>query len=132
MVTLILTFKGQPVAKGRPVFSMHAGYPVAYTPAKTRAAEHDIKLQAVSQLPTGFKPLSGPISITIDFFMKRPKSLRKDVKHHIKKPDLENMAKTILDALNRIAYMDDSQVISMTCTKSYATPGTVVMIEEVK
>lgn len=35
--------------------------------------------------------------------------------------DLDNLAKFVLDALNGIAYDDDSQVATLTCAKAYTT-----------
>ena len=50
---------------------------------------------------------------------------------HTKKPDLDNMAKTVLDALNGLAYIDDSQIYSLTLFKTYSEqPGTHLIIEE--
>ncbi|MEQ2712194.1 RusA family crossover junction endodeoxyribonuclease, partial [Hominisplanchenecus faecis] len=36
-----------------------------------------------------------------------------------KKPDSDNIAKVVLDALNGIAYHDDTQIIKLTITKAY-------------
>ena len=38
----------------------------------------------------------------------------------LKKPDIENIVKTILDALNGVAYQDDTQVASVTAVKTYS------------
>lgn len=49
-----------------------------------------------------------------------------------KKPDLDNIAKSILDALNNIVYNDDSQVVTSSSYKWYAeTPYTSVEIWKV-
>jgi Holliday junction resolvase RusA-like endonuclease len=37
------------------------------------------------------------------------------------KPDLDNVAKAVLDAINGIVYVDDAQVINLVATKRYAT-----------
>ena len=37
-----------------------------------------------------------------------------------KKPDLDNIAKAILDSLNGIAYKDDSQIVSLLISKKYS------------
>lgn len=42
-----------------------------------------------------------------------------------KKPDIDNIAKVILDALNGIAYRDDTQVVSLSCQKQYAEEARV-------
>lgn len=40
-----------------------------------------------------------------------------------KKPDIDNVLKAVLDALNGFAYDDDRQVVSVTCRKFYAAQG---------
>lgn len=49
-----------------------------------------------------------------------------------KKPDLDNIAKSVLDALNNIVYTDDSQIVKLVISKWYAeTPYTSVHIRKV-
>lgn len=51
----------------------------------------------------------------------------------LKKPDVDNVAKIILDALNGIAYRDDKQVVTLIVKKSYAgESGVGVTISEVE
>ena len=46
-----------------------------------------------------------------------------------KKPDLDNIAKIICDALNGFAYADDSRIVSMMINKEYGeNPGVHVSI----
>ncbi len=48
-----------------------------------------------------------------------------------KKPDCDNLAKVICDALNGIAYYDDSQIVEITISKYYSgTPEVRVAIEK--
>jgi len=52
---------------------------------------------------------------------------------HVSKPDVDNLAKGVLDALNGLAFKDDSQVGQLDIRKSWATacvPGVVIHIEE--
>jgi Holliday junction resolvase RusA-like endonuclease len=49
----------------------------------------------------------------------------------LSKPDVDNCAKSILDALNKVAYNDDKQIVSLTVTKEYDLQDSVmVSIEE--
>ena len=52
----------------------------------------------------------------------------------VKKPDADNIAKIICDALNEVAYRDDAQVVNLRVMKRYTTdePRVVVTIKEVK
>lgn len=42
-----------------------------------------------------------------------------------KKPDMDNIAKIILDSLNGIAYEDDKQVVELHLYKQFAEQGKV-------
>lgn len=134
-MTITFSIKGTPVAKGRPRFSMRGKYPIAYTPTKTRNAEDDIKLFA-AQAFRGH-PLSGPLSIKVRFFMPMPDSWSNKKKAelggepHVSRPDLDNLVKTVADAINGIAYGDDSQIYKIEAEKFYAIVGmTAVTIEQ--
>jgi Holliday junction resolvase RusA-like endonuclease len=67
----------------------------------------------------------------LTFYMQRPKSLPKKVKHHMKKPDVDNLAKGVKDALEGIFYRNDSQVCDLRVKKVYCEehPGVQVSIE---
>jgi Holliday junction resolvase RusA-like endonuclease len=48
-----------------------------------------------------------------------------------KKPDLDNLAKSVLDGLNGVVYLDDSQLVSLHITKVYDhSPGVDIMVRE--
>ena len=86
---------------------------------------------------TKFKtPSITPIYMQIEFFFTIPKSWtkkkRESAKWHIIKPDTDNLAKGVKDALNGIAYVDDAQVCSIKIRKQYAqTDGIMIEIEEI-
>ena len=40
--------------------------------------------------------------------------------HHVKTPDLDNLVKFVLDAMNKVFYVDDSQVTEIITTKEYS------------
>ena len=76
-------------------------------------------------------PLEGPLHITINFFMKKPK---KGNKHfHSSRPDLDNLIKFILDVCNDVLYKDDAQIAQICSEKIYDDePRTEIIIEELK
>lgn len=82
-----------------------------------------------SSFPTGAAKSEGAVQLRLSFYFKRPKSMKHD-KPHIGKPDLDNLQKAVKDALNGIAWIDDSQVNDVAATKQYAPtqPGVVVTI----
>lgn len=107
-----ITIPGVPVPKGRPRFTRDGH---AYTPAKTevyeQAVRHCWQTQAGKMLPAGV-----PIFAVIYAYFPIPQSYSKKKKaelegaFHLKKPDGDNLAKSVLDALNGCAYGDDSAV----------------------
>ena len=76
---------------------------------------HEAALQAIvlRDMP---KPFEGPLRISVRAVFKVPASLSKKEKAarlwraHTQKPDLSNIIKHIEDGLNRIAWVDDSQI----------------------
>ncbi|WP_334299865.1 RusA family crossover junction endodeoxyribonuclease [Anaerobutyricum hallii] len=49
-----------------------------------------------------------------------------------KKPDLDNVIKSILDALNKVAYHDDTQIVSLSMEKFYSdSPRVEVTINSI-
>ena len=70
------------------------------------------------------KPTSGPVSVSLTFYMPRPKghygsgrnsALVKESapNHHITKPDLDKLIRCVLDALTGVVWNDDSHVCQM-------------------
>jgi Holliday junction resolvase RusA-like endonuclease len=73
---------------------------------------------------------TGPISLTVVFYMPRPKShsgkkglLPSAPRHPANKPDLLKLARCLEDALTGIAWNDDSQIVSEVLDKTYAGEG---------
>ena len=79
------------------------------------------------------------VEITANFQIPKSKPKNKRVEmlagqvRPTKKPDCDNIAKTILDALNGIAYHDDSQIVTLVVEKWYTPdePCVIVTIKEV-
>ena len=63
----------------------------------------------------------------------KPKSYSKKVKYWTKKPDIDNMIKLVLDAMNKIFYQDDAQIVELKCIKKYdPVPRTEVYIRQIR
>lgn len=138
---MVLVIPGEPVAKGRPKFSTQGGFVRAITPEKTINYENLVKLMYQQQC-TDHIPFPKDVQLRADIeaYFSIPKSVSKkkmsDMKQHIlnptKKPDADNIAKSVLDSLNGIAYYDDSQIVVLTVKKLYNEyPKVVLSIEEI-
>lgn len=83
-----------------------------------------IKFEAMQAI-AGRGPLSGPLSVEIQFIMPRPKSIvwkRKEMirEWHWGRPDIDNLQKALFDALNGVAWNDDGQVCELDVIKIIA------------
>ncbi len=121
---------GECVPKGRPKFSTSGKFVKAYTPEKTENYENFVKMCCVSAMnENGIKAFEKgkPLYVTIKIHKQTPSSVsNKKLKAMLEgkispttKPDLDNCAKSILDALNKIAFADDAQIVSLNITKIY-------------
>ncbi len=112
----------------------------SYTPAKTVAYQAHVRGSAASDGATPDTPLDGPLEVSIAARMPIPKSWSKAKRAKAVagtitptgKPDLDNIAKAICDALNNVMWRDDGQIVSLKLSKVYhEAPGAWVMVERV-
>jgi crossover junction endodeoxyribonuclease RusA len=66
--------------------------------------------------------IEGPVEVVLRFYLPRPVSLPKKVIHNVKRPDVDKLARSILDALTGVFFKDDSQVVALEAYKGYADP----------
>lgn len=131
MTERIIVIPGKVAAKGRPRFTK-AGH--TYTPEKTVAYEDLVKLTYMGKY--GQDMLEGPLSALIIHCMAPIKSTPKKEAARMlagevaptKKPDIDNVAKTALDALNGIAYSDDAQVCELVADRIYYTTDCLIVL----
>lgn len=139
IASIEFTIPGVPIAKGRPKFSRRGGFVTAYTPAKTLKAEKAIADEFKKLWNKKDLPENKAVILILDFKMPIPKSLSKKKRQalstqwHCKKPDIDNLCKLVQDALNGLAWEDDSAVCIIQAKKSYSfEPCTVVRIEYIE
>jgi Holliday junction resolvase RusA-like endonuclease len=131
----MFTVYGEPVAKGRPRFAKRGNYVQTYTPVKTKSYEDEVRLLATKAKGSG-STLEGSVSVFIYISFSVPQSYSKRKREaclsgetkHTKKPDLDNVAKAIIDGMNGIIFKDDSQIINLHVTKVYAEVGKVEVL----
>lgn len=128
-----------PKPKERPRAAIIGGHARIFTPKNTEAYEKEIRAAWIRN--NGNKPEEGPLRARIYFGLPIPKSETKTNKALMlarkvfpaKKPDLDNLAKAVLDALNGVAYKDDSQIVTVLSKKNYSeAPYVRVIISEEK
>ena len=130
-MSVFLVIEGRPVGKGRPRFVRATGR--TYTPPETVSFEERVRAAWVS---AGRPRLGdGPLGARIWVAHARPKGhylvdgglsaagLR--CPHPIRKPDLDNVAKGLTDALSGLAYRDDAQFVDVHARRRWAVPGEI-------
>ena len=138
MNTIIV--EGKVEGKQRPRFRKVGNFVQTYTPKQTRYYEKLIADEYKKQSGVLF-PAEMPLGLRIRAFMGIPSTFSKIKKNRAiegelrptKKPDADNIAKSILDGLNGVAYADDKQVVELSVKKYYGTLERVeIDIQEVK
>ena len=103
-------------------------FSVMYTPKNTVEFQNFVKSVAIENAPP--KLLTGALKVDYHFFLQRPQSLPAKVMHHTKKPDKDDLEKSVSDALEGVIYERDAQICDGHVTKEYGTPRVEIMIEE--
>ena len=120
MIVLAFTVKGPGVPKGRPRFTRQGR---AYTPKATEDFEKWVRANARQTMMIE----SGAVSIKIMFRFAPPASWSNKRRQaaiaarapKITKPDLDNLAKAVTDAMNAVVYDDDNRIYSIEACKIY-------------
>lgn len=109
-----------------------------YTPARDPVNAFKSSCQIAASMAIT-SPLIGPIQLWLSFIFPRPKSLTRKRGANPRawkpsKPDIDNCQKSLCDALNGIAWLDDSQVAWVCCQKLIAAadelPRVIVRLHE--
>ena len=117
---------GKAQAKQRPRMGRSG---VVYTPKETLVYENYVKMCYSDYAKQfGWLPYENQVRAEIEVLVAVPKSDSKTKKkakiegmiRPTVKPDCDNLAKSILDSLNGLAYHDDKQVVDLFVKKYYA------------
>ena len=122
---------GTPIPKGRPRAAARGKHTILYTPKATKEYEDHVAEVASKHIPeTGI--ITGPITISLVFFLKAPKKYTKKMNTpHVTRPDVDNLAKAILDGLEGILYENDAHVTTLYAHKCYRDkPRVTVSVSE--
>ena len=119
-----------PLGKGRPRATVQGGRARVYTPTATADWEHFAALEMRSQYESS-GPMTGPLGCEIVAVFPRTAELLRKVKGghkyqtwrlpHAVKPDADNIAKSVLDAVEKAGIiLDDKQIALLTVGKHWA------------
>lgn len=132
------TVYGEPVAQGRPRAGKDwNGNTVLYDPAKSRNFKQYVKMAAAQYRPE--KLLEGPLHVTVKVYKPMLKKFSKNklaeaeegTLRPVTTPDVDNYVKGIKDALNKVIWNDDSQVVDLNISKFYSeSPRVEVLVEK--
>lgn len=118
-MSVCFTVEGDPVSKARPRTVRKGGRTWSYTPKKVKRWEDTVREEATKFFD---EPFNGPVGVSLAFYLKRPKSRRKE-NFVITTPDMDNLEKAVLDGLNEVAYVDDKFVVVKSAVKLYCRTG---------
>ena len=126
MVAMIKFFvSGSPSPKGswRPVRAGGKIHLIPQNPKGYAAWDKAIKFAAHTEMVrNGLTMTNEPVSITMRFYLQKPKYLKGKFSRHYKRPDVDKLAR-FCDSLTGIVYKDDSQIDAMYLSKEYAEEG---------
>jgi Holliday junction resolvase RusA-like endonuclease len=126
---------GIPVPKARPRATQKGKI---YTPDVNANFENNVRSRFADKYPD-FIPADKALELWVTFRFPIPASAkRKRMPDKIRpkdsmpqKPDLDNLVKSVLDALNAVAFVDDKQVVGIFASKQYGeVPGAFVSLRE--
>lgn len=138
---MIVTFyvEGEARGKQRPRTVRKDGVLRTYTPKETKDYEQLVKSAYLHEAKGAF--FTGPVCVMMTVIVELPKSMSKAKRQEIlikdsmrptKRPDLDNVAKSVCDALNKTAYKDDAQIVRLCVSRHYGGKnGVYVTISEV-
>ena len=125
MKTVRFEVEGEPVGQSRPRMNRKGWL---YKTDKDKKYEELI--EATYNNVTDYYKFDGAVYVRIDAYLKIPQ--RTKLKYPTKKPDADNIAKIIMDGLNKVAWDDDKQVVKLVVNKLWSNePRVEVTISEV-
>lgn len=113
-----------PVAQPRQRTAVRAGHAVNYTPTKHPVTAFKATVRMAAAEAYQGPPLDGPLMLVLTCVMPRPGKLKKKSDnppyYATTKPDLDNLMKSVADALSGLLYRDDKQIAEVNMVKTVA------------
>lgn len=122
-----MTFRAvaRPVAKGSMRAFLPAGSrrPVLTSTAGGLKAWEAVVRDAATDVLRETLPRVVGVRVIMEFILPRPQAHpKRRMLDHVRKPDIDKLARAVLDALTGVAYVDDAQVCWIEVLKRYAEP----------
>ncbi len=113
--------RGDPKGQPRPKAFSRGGHARVYDPATAEWWKSQIAVASEQHRPEA--PVSSAITVSLTFYLRRPKAhfgtgrnagkLKPSAPAvHEKKPDIDNLAKAVLDALTELQFWDDDKLVN--------------------
>jgi len=140
-VIVEFSVSGEPRPKGSMRAFVINGKPRITNNDKNTKPWQDL-VKMMSQFEAPDEPFAGPVSVTLEFVIRRPKAhygtgrnaekLKDSAPTRpAKKPDIDKLARTVLDAMSAIVFVDDAQVVQLDTAKVFGNaPGVHVRVAE--
>lgn len=131
---VVVDIPGKPMGKQRVRLNRKTG--AVFTPERTVSYEGMVALEAQRKMK-GLEILDGPVGLYIEIMLPVPQSWPKRKQERalacellpIGKPDIDNVNKILMDAMNQVVWVDDSQVVQTQIRKFYhKMPGVTVHV----
>lgn len=122
-----IVIPGEPVPQARPRFARRGNFVQTYDEPKSKRYKEHVASSAVQIKPKEL--MQGPLEVEVLIYRKTLKSFSKKKAEQaeakalrpITKPDVDNYAKGIIDALKGIVWQDDGQVVRLITEKFYSS-----------
>ena len=125
---MAITFSvpGDPVPQPRPRVTTRGKHGHAYTPASHPIHAYRAAIAAAARAAGATPTDAAPLTLIVDLVFERPKShfLKRGLKANaprLPRPDCSNVLKGLEDALNGVAWVDDTQIGRLVVEKTYGT-----------
>jgi Holliday junction resolvase RusA-like endonuclease len=137
MPSCTISFRVNTAPVAQPRHRVGAGFggkPHAYLPKSHPVHAYKALVRAQARLHHHGKPLEGPLRLFLKFGMPRPKSMiwKKKPMPEVpcdRKPDNDNLCKSLFDALSGVCYLDDAQLAEVRACKVYVAGNTQPYVE---
>lgn len=130
---VVFEVPGEPRGQGRPRLNKHTG--TIHKDSESRAYEQKIVAYYRKALGAFRWPDTGFVAVEVTAVYPIPKGSSKAAVAGMqsgkilpsRKPDIDNVLKAVLDALNGVAYKDDSRVVAVCARKIYGLEPKLVI-----